>query len=445
MIVRCMALHCVASAALLAPVSAQFAWVTVPSPTVYQMVYDSARDVIVAIGGSVTHEFDGVTWRSVASLSFPASYSSVGAFDKLRQRTVLLDPITRWTWEWDGLDWAQIAQLPYRPWILGSMAYDEARGRVVLIQQSSSGNLGVDLLEWDGLGWATIATANPPPTSNGPPYWNVGYGPMVYDAKLQKIVLFGMSTTNLNNVTTGSATSWELGQDNNWVWHTPSGPEPAGGGWFDLHRGQFLRYDNATLASDRVLAREADRTWTAVTVTGMPLNNGLMYSACFDARRRRLYLIDSVTGAVGYLTDTYPATYAHHGAACPIPAPPDLALSQSWTLPWIGGALSVQATPAPLSLAMLAMGFSDVSFQGTPLPMSLAQFGMPGCQLHVAADATLLGAGANGVASFQLPLPFDLNLVGTRFWQQALVLAPGANPAGLVVTNSCEGVVGRSR
>ena len=44
----------------------------------------------------------------------------------------------------------------------------------------------------------------------------------------------------------------------------------------------------------------------------------------------------------------------------------------------------------------------------------------------------------------QLPLaiPNDGSLVGLNFFNQAFVLDPGVNPAGGVVTNAGEGVIG---
>jgi len=121
-----------------------------------------------------------------------------------------------------------------------------------------------------------------------------------------------------------------------------------------------------------------------------------------------------------------------------------LGLTEPWTRPWSGETLSVDATSLPLSIAVLATGFSDQTYSGTPLPLSLAPFGMPQCYLRVAPDVTQWAAGTGGTATFQILIPSTPALVGLAFWQQAFALAPGANPAGLLVSDSMSGTVGRS-
>jgi hypothetical protein len=57
-------------------------------------------------------------------------------------------------------------------------------------------------------------------------------------------------------------------------------------------------------------------------------------------------------------------------------------------------------------------------------------------------DASVLLVGANGRATFELPLPNWSGLVGLSFYNQALVLDPGANPLGAVVSDAAEAIVG---
>ncbi|HEX5095889.1 MAG TPA: hypothetical protein VFX21_07750 [Acidimicrobiia bacterium] len=45
-------------------------------------------------------------------------------------------------------------------------------------------------------------------------------------------------------------------------------------------------------------------------------------------------------------------------------------------------------------------------------------------------------------AVWELPIPEVAVLVGVHFYNQALVLDPGANPFGAVVSDAAEGVVG---
>jgi hypothetical protein len=51
-------------------------------------------------------------------------------------------------------------------------------------------------------------------------------------------------------------------------------------------------------------------------------------------------------------------------------------------------------------------------------------------------------AGTDHTARFELPIPYFTGLIGLEFYQQALVLDPGANPAGIVTSDAAHAVVG---
>lgn len=105
--------------------------------------------------------------------------------------------------------------------------------------------------------------------------------------------------------------------------------------------------------------------------------------------------------------------------------------------PKIGQPLKVNLFDLPVDIALLAMGF------GKPAaPVSLQSFGMPGCSLAINPDAIAGLVGANHQARFELPIPNKPPLVGLRFYHQALVLDPGANGFGAVVSDAAEGVIG---
>jgi hypothetical protein len=53
-----------------------------------------------------------------------------------------------------------------------------------------------------------------------------------------------------------------------------------------------------------------------------------------------------------------------------------------------------------------------------------------------------LVADANGQAPWSISIPYVLAFVSTDIYQQGLVFDLGANPLGLVSTNSGRGVVG---
>ena len=98
--------------------------------------------------------------------------------------------------------------------------------------------------------------------------------------------------------------------------------------------------------------------------------------------------------------------------------------------------------PSPLNLPFAILGMSNTGWQGGPLPRLLNFMGLPGCRQYVSADVAgpLLNLG--GTATWDLPVPENPALIGMRFYVQALVLEDGINPAGAIVSNGGEAIVG---
>lgn len=103
----------------------------------------------------------------------------------------------------------------------------------------------------------------------------------------------------------------------------------------------------------------------------------------------------------------------------------------------------VSSFPPAATVAIGVLGTSNSAWNGSPLPLDLAPFGMPGCRQYVSADALGLLAATNGRAQWSLAIPAQGALLGLRFHQQALVLDPSANLAGLATSNAGSGVLGR--
>lgn len=104
--------------------------------------------------------------------------------------------------------------------------------------------------------------------------------------------------------------------------------------------------------------------------------------------------------------------------------------------PHIGKVQEVNICDLPQNVAFLLFGWSRTA------PVSLTALGMPGCSSTVSTDGAYFLAGQNGMASYRLPIPNLPSLVGLHFFNQALVLDPGANPLGAVVSDAAEGVIG---
>ena len=128
-------------------------------------------------------------------------------------------------------------------------------------------------------------------------------------------------------------------------------------------------------------------------------------------------------------------TYVGIGAGC-AGSRPATKLVPTET-PRIGRTLQVRLFDLPANVAVLAMGWQATT------PVDLGSLGMPGCQLAISLDATLPLVGQGHQATWQLSIPDRAELLGLRFYNQALVLDPAAgNALGAVLSDAAEGVIG---
>ena len=130
------------------------------------------------------------------------------------------------------------------------------------------------------------------------------------------------------------------------------------------------------------------------------------------------------------------STYVSIGAGCAGSLPASRLVPAD--TPFIGRTLEVSIFDLPADIAMMTMGW-----QPRPAPVSLASIGMPGCFQHISVAGAALLAGADSVVEWQLAIPSNPLLVGVEFYNQALVLDPGANNGlSAVVSDAAKGVVG---
>ena len=155
-----------------------------------------------------------------------------------------------------------------------------------------------------------------------------------------------------------------------------------------------------------------------------PLDPGTSYVEIAAAER-------IVAGRVGPT-----CTYVSFGHGCAGSRPATRLIPRD--TPHLGKTLEITLFDLPLDLAFLVFGW-----QKAPAPIDLGFVGMPGCDLHVSLDAIVPIVGANTQAKWFLPIPGDPALVGTRFYNQALVPDPAAgNGFGAVVSDAAEAVIG---
>lgn len=434
----------VSASLLVAPSPAQTRWTQIgnmPAP-VFMVAYDSVRDRVVACDGPPfqTWEYDGSTWIQAQPSQSPPTFGRTSTYDPLRQRTVHY--VWDQTWEWDGVNWS--LQNTGTPGI-EAMFFHTGRGRAMGFGGTGPGGLpGNDLFEWDGITWTLVPTTNAPPRRGAFPNSIINYGGFAYDQARDALVLFGEWYTGYpmshpNPV----ASTWEWSAATGWVQRNAGGLVQ----WvtvtsYDSRRGRLVSVSTDWVQPPRVSEWDGTGQWTVVTGLPAPPFQGLGGGSVYDSRRGRLLIHPGDLSIWSYESIT-PARYDPHGPGCPGPlGVTTLAPLQPWTLPWIGGTMSVQLDNLPQQAAFLAMGFSDQSYGSIALPHDLGPLGMPGCFLRLAPEASVLVVSASTSATFILPVPNNLQLRGLAFFQQALVLAAGANPAGLVMSDSIRGVVG---
>ncbi len=91
---------------------------------------------------------------------------------------------------------------------------------------------------------------------------------------------------------------------------------------------------------------------------------------------------------------------------------------------------------------MALLGTSNTAVGPFFLPFDLTAIGMSGCTLYTSLDLTVPMVNQGGSATWTLPVPNVPALAGAKFYDQAVVFDPLANPAGLITSNAQSGTVG---
>ena len=133
-----------------------------------------------------------------------------------------------------------------------------------------------------------------------------------------------------------------------------------------------------------------------------------------------------------------------YGKGCGSPA---LALrSVTSSRPIIGTTQLVDVTEiAQGNLAFVMVGLEKTTIGSGLLPLSLDVFGMSGCSLYQDASVALYSATVSTSATtarYSLAVPNSVAFVNMHVYLQAWASAIGQNPAGIVVSNGVEIVIG---
>lgn len=412
----------------------------------HAMVYDVARGVTVLFGGNNgaymndTWTLDGNGWtRRQVSPAPGARANHAMAYDPVRQRVVLLGGYDgsnlRDIWEWDGTAWAQVAANVAGLGGYGSACYDPLQGGVFY-------NLASVNLLWDGLSARTVTVAQPNGFANHA---------MVFDAAAAGALM-------------------TAGQDT-YVFRDPQGWQVASSNQVFSLSGYALAIDPA---HHRVIMNGGDgavgnssgngfrETWLytgtnwSLVSSVVPGGNGVSrHAMVFDVQRDAFVMFGGTRNGGG-LTDrtcamhvlTAPASYSTFGSGCAgsAPAAPRLQADPLWSsTPTLGGAFFALVDRLPAGqLSFGFFGLSNQVWNNQSLPLDLTALGMPQCSLLVDPAVSLwLGqASSAGSCAWLTSVPAQQGLLGVEFWQQAAVMVPGANSAGVLWSNAGHGVIG---
>lgn len=449
---RHVAVVLLAATSLLPALAAQVpgSWVVQPFTTRpfarerHAMAFDVARNRTVLFGGfngaymNDTWELGpgGWTQRSPAA-SPPARADHAMAYDPVRQRTVLLggtngSAVTN-IWEWDGTNWAQRATGVVGLDGSGSAAYDPLQGGVFYNRDA------VNLL-WNGTTANTVNVAQPLGTA--------GY-PMVFHAAAGGVLRKeGQQTMRFTQ-----PQGWvSLGYENSFGVNSYAiASDPVRNRVF-IQSGSGYVGGGSSSGVGNTWQWGGGGTWPAAS-TQPP--NLYRHAMVFDFGRDTFVMFGGHMNGASFVDTTYvwseptsSASYSPYGSGCSgtLALPPRLRANPLWnSAPLLGGQFIAEVDQVPPgSLVGGLIGLSNTLWNSLALPLALDFLGMPGCHLLASAGATLAIGVANsaGSVNWVTAIPATTSLSGFTFFQQAFVVAPAANPAGILMSNGGHGIVG---
>jgi hypothetical protein len=424
----------------------------------HAMAFDEARGVVLLFGGATatngtlndTWTWDGQTWSGVSPNVFPrARMGHTMVYDSVRQAVVLfggashpyVGPGFGDTWEWDGSRWIQRFPASAPPARVGhAMAFDRSRGVAVLYGGNDVLN-GVsmhysDTWEWDGQTWTHRYTGAP---------WRVGSngellfpGPMAYDEKRQRTVLFGGGALagSIGLPPIGDTWEWD---GTRWTQSAPSAGREGHAIAYDPLRERIVVFGGGGAGPAPLLTtlERDDTTWIVRSPPSPPARGWT--AMAYD--RMLLFGGNSLSDTWEYHTTPIP-TYTPFGSGCTGSAGVPTLAAVSGARPWTGSTFTVELRALPLGVsAFMFTGFSITTWGPFALPLPLAAYGMPGCSLWVAPDVVYPVAVSGTAGQWDLPIPSVTSLVGVTFFNQGIVLDRPANQAGAVLSNAAGGVV----
>jgi len=198
------------------------------------------------------------------------------------------------------------------------------------------------------------------------------------------------------------------------------------------------RYSAASIVPQRYFVSDAD---TAMHLTFEEGGGSIVHDS--GPAQQQGAFVSAGTPTWSWITTPgpTPSSATVYGAGCGSPA---LTMSPGAD-PVIGSIASATIGNAPLPFGGVGLGFSNTTLGGLPiLPLSLVNVGMPGCQLWHSNDVFGLPvtSSASGALDFALPIPGDVNLLGSHVYLQAYAVDLNASPRKLIASNGIDWLIG---
>ncbi|MCC6785630.1 MAG: hypothetical protein IT457_22455 [Planctomycetes bacterium] len=209
---------------------------------------------------------------------------------------------------------------------------------------------------------------------------------------------------------------------------------------YDGLNSAVLEFDAATLTA-------TGRSFTATGVFTRGTSEG--YSGIDIDAAGRLYVCDQIYASnsdrILVSSPVCPEDlYADIGTGCSGAGPflPDIEAAPA-SIPQAGTTFQADLTGMPSSGGAFAvlLGFRTDVWGSFVLPQDLGIVAMPGCTLYQDVALATGGTQLGGSASYSLPLPGDVGMLGLRFYNQVVVVDPAANAFGLTVSNCKRGCI----
>ncbi len=171
----------------------------------------------------------------------------------------------------------------------------------------------------------------------------------------------------------------------------------------------------------------------------------------FDAAQNRVVVFGGQNPSTSRLGDTWEyfiqqlAAYTPFGQGCPGSAGTAQLSPDGNELPWLGDTFDLEVTSLPTGLVNTTFGLigaSSTNWLGQSLPLDLGSLGMPGCTLFTSIDDASLLPKFGSTATWALSIPNDPILAGVSVHLQSLVIDPGVNTLGAVLSNAGTAVIG---